>query len=173
MFRNRLGSNYKILEVDSRSELMKLCKETQATILDLDIEGERAYYLIEVQYHNIERVYGLVSGGHGTQPTVTEIEEQEKVVISSDNFVYIIDLNSQGSIKRIVCESLVYDIFFVQNNLVLVVCELGARCLSLNGSQIWRYDCDVIIDYTFHDRCIEIITENVRTMISLKDGSKI
>lgn len=173
MIRNKTGSNYKIHEVDSRSELKELCKETQATVLDFDIEGGRKFYLIEFQYNNIERVYGIASGGHGTEPTVTEIEEQEKLVISSDNFVYMIDLDNQGSIKRIACDSLVYDVFFVQNNSILVICELGVSCLSLDGSQIWRYDCDVINDFTLRDSHVEILIDNARTMISLKDGSLI
>lgn len=164
------GSNYKIFEVDSESELKVLCNKNQTTILGLDAESAKKFYLIEIQHQNTDKCYGLINGGHGIEPSVTKIEKRDLAVISSDKSVYLVNFNK---VTQIVCESLVYNVFLIQSDPthILIVCELEVRCLSLDGFQIWRYDCDIINDFTLHENHIEILTDNDEVKISLEDGS--
>lgn len=173
MILNKNGSNFKIYEVDSESELKALCNEKESTILGLDTESKKKFNLIEIQHQNTERIYGLIYGGHGVEPSVTKIEKKDLAVISSDKSVYLVDLNSHNNIKQVSCESLVYDIFPIQSdpNQILIVCELEVRCLSLDGFQVWRYDCDIINDFKLFENYLEILTDDGDTKISLEDGS--
>lgn len=172
MILNKNGSNFKIYEVDSESELKALCNKKQTTILGIDTESEKKFYFIEIQHQNTEKFYGLMNGGHGIEPTVTKVEERDIAVISSDKSVYLVDLNGLNNGKQVVCESLVYDVFLIQSDSsqILIICELEVRCLSLDGSQIWRYDCDIINDFTLYENHVEILTDNGDVKISLEDG---
>lgn len=173
MILNRNGSNFKIYEVDSESELKALCNEKQSIILGLDTESKKKFYFIEIQHQNTQRVYGLINGGHGIEPTVTKIEKKDLAVISSDKSVYLVDLNGLNNVTQVVCDSLVYDVILIQSDSsqILIICELEVRCLSLVGSQIWRYDCDIISDFKFYENYLEIFTDDGDVKISLKDGS--
>lgn len=169
----RNGSNFKIYEVDSNSELKELCNVKQSAILGLDTESINKFYFIEIRYQNTEKYYGLVNGGHGIEPTVTKLEKSDLAIISSDKSVYLVDLNGLNNVTQVVCESLVYDVFLIQSDFsqILIICELEVRCLSIDGSQIWRYDCDIINDFTLHENQMEILTDKGDVKISLKNGS--
>jgi len=173
MIQIKNGSNYKVFEIDSESELKALCNEKQSTILGLDTESKKKFNLIEIQHQNTEITYGLICGGHGIEPSVTKIEKRDLAVISSDKSVYLVDLNSHNSIKQVSCESLVYDVFPIQSghNQILIICELEVRCLSLDGFQTWRYDCDIINDFKLFENYMEIYTCDGVAKISLEDGS--
>lgn len=172
MILSKNSTPFNIYEVDSESELKKLCSDKQSTILGLDTESKKKYIIIEIQHHNSQRLYGLIYGGHGVEPIVIKIEKRDFAVISSDKSVYLVDLNS-NNIKQFSCESLVYDVFPIEfdSNQILIICELEVRCLSLDGFQVWRYDCDIINDFKLFENYLEISTDDGDAKIFLKNGS--
>ncbi|MCQ4936302.1 hypothetical protein [Anaerotignum propionicum] len=173
MILNKEGFKFKIFEVESESELIVVCNEKQSAILGLDSESKMKFYFIEFQQQNSERFFGLVNGGHGIEPTVAKIETKGLAIISSDKSVYLVDLNDLHIITQVICESLVYDVLLIQGNSsqILIICELEVRCLSLAGSQIWRYDCDIISEFKLYENHLEIFTDDDNVKISLEDGS--
>ena len=165
-------SNFKIYDVDSESELRALCKDKYSTILGFDSESKKKYNYIEIQYQNTEKIYGLIHSGH-VEPIVIKIDEKDLAVISFDKSVYWICLE-KNNIKQVSFNSLVYDAFLLTNdNNILFICELDVRCMSLDCSQIWRYDCDIINSFTLHENYLEISTDDGDSKISLKDGGLI
>lgn len=172
MILKKAGSGYNLFEADSKSELVELCDKKQLTILGLDTEGVRKYYLIEIQREETDASFGLLNAGHGIVPTIVLIENRDRALISSDNQVYFVNLMGSLDSRRVLLDSLVYDIREIHSDdmKIIVVCELEVRCLSVEGEFIWRYDSEIISDYQIFEDHLELIINDKIVMIDIKDG---
>ncbi|WP_339061224.1 hypothetical protein [Tepidibacillus marianensis] len=165
-------SQVRFYKVDSESELIELCTRNNAILLGREAEGKRKYYLIEMQYQEFIRVVGLVNEGHGIEPHVAILRNNDSAIIASDKSVYIINLGDLKISSHLLCNSIVYDVFhdLANGNRIIIICELEVRCISSKGELLWKHDSDVITDYKLHSDFIELSTDDDKVNISLLSG---
>lgn len=162
--------NVVIAQLDSESELRDYINQSEGVMLGKQIENPSKYYQVELDLYGEECTIGILNGGHGIEPQVKLIDS--KLIITSDQMLYIFNVKTRTLTNTLEFDSLIYDVIIPQNTeVIIVVCELDVECITNKGSTIWsRQSDDIIIDYTLKDDVITVITEETEQKLSFKTG---
>jgi|SRR5690625_489100 len=167
-----MNNNKKIslLQIDSESELRDNIYQKQGILLGSEIENTRRYYMTEMNLYNDNLSIGILSGGHGIDPQIKIIDS--RLIITSDQMLYIFSVNQKTTTKVIECDSLIFDLIVHTNDKsVIVICELDIKCITYEGDTKWSWQSDdTIIDYEINHDVINIVTEAEQQHICLENG---
>lgn len=166
-----LNNNYNLYELDSESELIEYVRINNGVIVGNNVQVKSKFYIIEYLINDVKNVVGIINEGHGIIPNIVILKKTDVAILMSDKSIYFYDLKTNKVIKCIMCDSLIFELINYENvGMLYIVCELGILCLTTKGKKVWSYDSDIISNFEFHDKYINITVEDIEYKISLFNG---
>lgn len=162
---------FRLYELESESELKEYVRVNKGIIVGNDAQIKNKFYVIEHLTDEVKKIVGILNEGHGIMPTAVKIKNTDVAVLTSDKSIYIFSLKKNEIIRKIICDSLIFDVVTRDNEgKMFIICELGIQCLTTAGDRVWAYDSEIISDYDFHENYIKLIVEDTDYKISLING---
>lgn len=93
----------------------------------------------------------------------------ESIVIYNDQTLYLFNQSLEIEWKHRF-DAPIYDVC-TWNDKLIVVYEIGAKCLSPNGDSVWSRPMDLVANHSFKGNILTITTDAGSSDISLADGS--
>ncbi len=165
-------AGFYLYEIDSELELREYVDD--GVLVGEDVQYKSKFYMIDVLSENNNKRIGIFNEGHGVTPVVYKNEQTDLVFVTSDKSFYIIDSNKKLIIKKIQCDSLIFDVLIMEaKNRIFLICELGLECLTTEGNKVWSHESDIISNFDFQDDYVKLIVEDSVYKISLLTGERL
>lgn len=162
--------------IDSKSELKEILRDEHYYCITLGEESqqEKEFYLFEASKKSDFKKglrIGIISEGHGLKPSILFDSVNNVSYIGLNREVNVIDCENIVILKRLELDSLFYDMIPLESTLnIIIIHELGIKCISENGDIIWQYSTDVISDFKIIGETLKITTDEQIILIALSSG---
>lgn len=162
-------NGFKLHEFESKSELDEHIKVNQGVLVNANCEDKKRFYEISVESPN--SVIGILSGGHGIEPSAVIVDDFECILIGIDKSVFCMDLHKCSLRWVMDFDSIVYTMVKITNSSFLVICELGVVNIDCNGERLWEHMSDVVTNFEIEDKVLRLFTDEDECSLYLDNGS--
>ena len=161
---------YQLQLVDS-SDLMR--DRAGDRVLDADAESPAHFYVLTLSRDDARVEFGLVSEGHGSEPSIFPLDN-ERVAVALDSTLYLISLG--GDVTNALRSDYIIFELHVVGPLLIVYTEAAIYAVSIGQHEVvWRdYANDIITDFVIESHEIVYRTvEGDSVTLKLADGARV
>ncbi|MDP5272915.1 hypothetical protein [Chengkuizengella axinellae] len=147
--------SYGFKEVDiGNKSIIKKSKDIDQLCLGEEIEIIKTQYIVDFDSMNHNENFEVIinSADYGLTPVILPLSCKNLVYVGYNSCVALIDVTERKVEKVITLGSTFYTIVhLVENNILLIIFELGLAAISENGDMIWEFNTDVIETYQLEE----------------------
>ena len=155
-----------VSSVDSLNELQEILRGFQKSeLIGGSEEGINSFF--HLKFTEFGGNIGLCSYTNGNCSGCRKFNES--IVIYNDQMLCWFDKSLEIEWKHRF-DAPIYDVCIWHDKLI-VVYEIGAKCLNSNGDSVWSHSMDLVANHSFKGNILTMTTDEGSSDISLEDGS--
>ena len=162
-------------ELGSRAELKEALSQHEIAVeVGCDSEGIRKFYLLVLDPLRKSMSIGLCSQGHGPPPQFLLVKTVSCVFVGFNSTIVCVDFEARAEKFRASLNGVFYFFHYAEgDNCLIVVHELGALCLELQGTLRWSIETDVIerTEIKNHSLILQIAGASDQIVVDLQSGT--